>query len=103
MSFRSVMRAEELWGGEMVGLSVDGCPVLLLKIDGEVRAYEDRCAHRGWPLSRGKLCGNVLTCGAHEWAYDACTGRGINPDGIALRAIPVRVDGGNIEVDVDDP
>ena len=95
------MRAEDLWGGEMVGVQIDGQPVLLVNLNGEVHAYEDRCLHRAMPLSRGKLSGTVLVCGAHRWEYDLCTGHGINPAGIALRSFAVQIADGAILVDVD--
>jgi toluene monooxygenase system ferredoxin subunit len=85
----------------MIGLRIDGRPVLLVNVGGEVRAYDDRCLHRGLPLSQGKLTGHVLVCGAHQWAYDACTGHGVNPSGMALRSYPVRIADGDILVGLD--
>lgn len=101
MTFRPVLRAEDLWIGEMAGVNVDGRPVLLVNVEGTVRAFEDRCRHRAMPLSQGKLAGNRLVCAAHEWTYDAATGRGINPDGVALRRYDVRIVADQIEVDVE--
>ena len=101
MGFRSVMPVEDLWMGEKVGLDVAGKKLLLLNIDGQVSAFEDRCAHQGWPLSRGTLAGRELTCALHHWRYDACTGRGLNPAGVALRRYPVAIIDGRISVDVD--
>jgi toluene monooxygenase system ferredoxin subunit len=82
-------------------VKVGGRPVLLVNVEGTVCAYEDRCLHRAQPLSQGKLTGNRLACAAHAWEYDACTGRGINPDGVALRRYAVRISAGEILVDVD--
>jgi toluene monooxygenase system ferredoxin subunit len=101
VTFRPVLRAEDLWIGEMAGVNVDGRPVLLVNVEGTVRAYEDRCLHRAMPLSPGKLAGNRLVCAAHEWTYDAATGCGINPDGVALRRYDVRLVAGQIEVDIE--
>ena len=101
MTFRPVLRAEDLWIGEMPGVNVDGRPVLLVNVEGTVCAYEDRCLHRAMPLSQGKLAGNRLVCAAHEWTYDAVTGCGINPHGVALRRYDVRIVAGQIEVDVE--
>ena len=101
MSLRPVLREDELWIGEMAGVKVDGRAVLLVNVEGTVCAYEDRCLHRAWPLSLGKLAGRRLVCAAHEWEYDACTGRGINPGGVALRRYDVEVVAGEIMVDVD--
>ena len=34
-------------------------------------ALDDRCAHRSFPLSAGKLDGDTLVCGYHGFRYDA--------------------------------
>ena len=101
MAFRAVLRDSDLWQGETLGVEVGGRRLLLLKVGGAVRAYDDRCPHQGWPLSRGELCGHELTCALHQWKYDACTGSGINPPGGALRSYAVEVVSGEILVDVD--
>jgi len=91
---------DELWAGELVGAVVDGVPVLLVRIDDTVHAYEDRCAHLGVRLSEGELAGTVLTCRAHHWQYDIVTGRGVNPRDTCLSRFPVEIHGGSIFVDV---
>jgi toluene monooxygenase system ferredoxin subunit len=101
MSWVPALSEDELWIGEMVGLQVEGRPVLLVNIDGNVRAYEDRCLHRSLPLSLGRLAENRLICRAHEWEYDACTGAGLNPTGVVLRRYDVRRDDGRIWVNLD--
>ena len=100
MSWRQVMGVDDLWIGEMRAETVEGRPVLLVNVEGQIRAFEDRCAHQGIPLSRGRLLAGVLTCAAHEWQYDVATGRCLNPCGVALRAFAVEVRGGNIWVDI---
>ena len=91
---------DDLWEGEMVGLELDGVPVLLVNVDGEIRAYRDRCPHQGMRLSQGRLQGTTLTCAAHHWTYDLRAGRGINPCSAALEPIPVRVNDGQVWVAV---
>ena len=103
MPFKTTLRQDDLWIGEMIGLEVEGRRVLLVNVEGEVCAYEDRCLHRSLPLSLGRLAGNRLVCGAHGWEYDVCTGQGLNPTGVALRRYPVRIADGDILVDVDAP
>jgi nitrite reductase/ring-hydroxylating ferredoxin subunit len=99
MAFREAARAADLWDGEMIGVVLDGTPVVLVNLDGVYHAYEDRCAHQLARLSQGFLDGRVLTCAAHFWQYDACTGCGVNPVDTRLRAFPVKVEGGAILVD----
>lgn len=92
----------DLWAGEMRGLVVDGRPVLLVDVEGQVAAFVDRCCHQAFPLSRGRLDGRTITCAVHEWQYDAVSGEGLNPRGVALARFPLEVrDDGGIWVDVD--
>jgi toluene monooxygenase system ferredoxin subunit len=101
MTYRKAMPLAELWDSEMQACRIDGRPVLLLKLDGRICAYADRCAHQGVPLSEGELADGVLICRAHHWQYDARSGRGINPATARLTAYPVRVEGDAILVDAD--
>ena len=63
---------------------------------GALRAFEDRCAHRQFPLSRGVVEGEDLVCGYHAWRYDSdgrcidipCLDRG--PVSVRLRSYPCR-------------
>jgi toluene monooxygenase system ferredoxin subunit len=103
MAMVRVMRRDELWTGEKVGVRVGRTDVLLVDIDGEVRAWEDRCRHQAVPLSEGRLEGRTLICRAHAWCYDALSGRGLNPEGMGLRAFPVEIRDGEIWVDAGEP
>lgn len=38
--------------------------------DGVAKVLEDRCAHRGVPLSLGRVSNGNLACGYHGWEYD---------------------------------
>jgi toluene monooxygenase system ferredoxin subunit len=99
MTFERVASLSDFWIGEMMGITVAGRRVLLVNIDGTIRAYEDRCPHLGLPLSDGQLDGARLTCLGHQWEYDVCTGRGINPATVALTELPVIVDEDAVLVD----
>jgi len=100
VTFARVATLSDFWDGEKRCLTVDGYRVLLVKLDGRVYAYENRCAHRGLPLGSGRLDGSVLTCPVHEWQYDVRSGYGVNPDGARLRAFPLRIEGDAVFVDV---
>jgi toluene monooxygenase system ferredoxin subunit len=102
MTFHAIMEAEALWPGEMKAVQVERVKVLVANLDGSVVAYENRCAHLGMELSKGRLEGSVLTCSAHHWTYDLCDGRGLNPGNCQLRRFPIKIEGGAIHVDVGD-
>jgi toluene monooxygenase system ferredoxin subunit len=101
MAFTKVAALDDLWGGEMTARIVAGRKILLVRIGDHTYAYEDRCAHLGVALSEGRLDGDVLTCSAHDWQYDVRSGKGINPASACLTPFAVRIEAGNIMVDVD--
>jgi toluene monooxygenase system ferredoxin subunit len=103
MRFRTVAALDALWSGEMLPCTVGGRKVVLVRIGDDVSAFEDRCAHLGVALSEGTLEGGVLTCSAHRYEYDASSGAGINPRTVCLTRFPVRIEGGEVLVDVDEP
>ena len=58
-------------GEGLLGRRLLGIPVVLYRLgSGEVVAMEDRCIHRAYPLSEGRLEGDRLVCGYHGFTYD---------------------------------
>lgn len=47
-----------------------GQPWVLARLDGSVRAFEDRCPHRLAPMSAGRIEDDALRCGYHGWTFD---------------------------------
>jgi toluene monooxygenase system ferredoxin subunit len=98
LTWTPVMDFDELWEGDLTGVQVNRTNVLLLNVDGEVRAYLNRCPHQAWPLEEGDLDGRELTCANHHWVFDAVSGKGINPEDCELTAFPVKIEDGTIWV-----
>lgn len=103
MGFVRVVKLEELWSGEMSQHQVGGVNVVLIREGEQVAAFLDRCAHMGLPVSCGRLERGILTCAAHEWTYEAATGRGVNPSSARLRPFAVKVEQGEVWVDTEAP
>ena len=61
--------------------------------DDQVYAIDDRCPHKGGPLSQGIVHGTAVTCPLHNWVISLETGRALGADEGAVRTIPVRIDG----------
>jgi len=102
MGFQKIAKIIDLWSGEMMGLEVDGEPVLLVNIDNRIYAYADICPHQKSRLSEGTLSDKVLRCARHHWEFDVCSGSGENPRNACLKLFPIRVDGEDILVDIAD-
>ena len=84
----------------MMAVESEGQGVLLVNVDGGIQAYADSCPHLRSKLSQGSLRKNVLACSTHGWEFDACTGQGINPKTACLDSFAVKVEDGNILVDI---
>jgi toluene monooxygenase system ferredoxin subunit len=102
MGFQKVAKVEDLWSGELMGLQVNGEHVLLVNVDNRIYACADLCPHQKSRLSEGTLTDKILRCGRHHWEFDVCTGSGVNPRNACLKLFPIRVEGEDILIDVDD-
>jgi toluene monooxygenase system ferredoxin subunit len=102
MGFQKIAKIADLWSGEMMGLEVNGERVLLVNVDDHIYAYADICPHQKTRLSEGTLAGKVLRCGTHHWEFDVSSGSGLNPRNACLKLFPIRVDGEDILVDIDE-
>lgn len=88
-------------------------PVVMWRTrDGEVVAYDDRCAHKRFPLSRGRLMPDgTLECAYHGLRYDTsgrCVKIPSHPNGpispqARVRAFPVREQDGLVWIWPGDP
>lgn len=96
--FIDLIEAADLWDGEMESFDVGDSEVLLLKVNGEIRAYDGICPHQSVSLVEGDLTNGVVSCRAHEWQFDALTGEGVNPRDTCLKAHEVRVVDGVVQV-----
>lgn len=61
-----------------------------------VYALDDRCPHRGGPLSQGIVHGDCVTCPLHNWVMSLATGKAEGADEGETSVFPVRVETGVI-------
>lgn len=59
-------------GRELLGRTILDEPIAFYRTEqtGEVVALADRCVHRRYPLTKGRLDGDTLVCGYHGFTYD---------------------------------
>ncbi len=76
--------------------------VALFRIaDDRVFALEDRCPHRGGPLSQGIVHGTCVTCPLHDWVIDLASGEATGADEGSTPAFPVRVEDDAVWLDLE--
>jgi nitrite reductase (NADH) small subunit len=68
--------------------------------DGGLFAIEDRCPHRGGPLSQGIVHGNAVTCPLHNWVISLETGEAQGEDEGCVKRLPLRLNGERILIDI---
>ncbi len=62
-------------------------------MDDQFFATEDRCPHKGGPLSQGIVHGTAVTCPLHNWVISLETGKALGADEGSVRTIPLRREG----------
>src|SRR3712207_5624430 len=65
--------------GTMLMAQVDGTDILLVNLDGSIRALQGICSHEYFELDKGFLTGDTLTCALHLSRFDLATGEALDP------------------------
>jgi nitrite reductase [NAD(P)H] small subunit len=64
--------------------------------DDEVFALDDRCPHKGGPLSQGIVHNKRVTCPLHNFVVELASGEAVAPDRGCVRSHPARVENGTV-------
>ena len=81
-------------------LVADDRIIALYNVDGEFFALDGICPHQGGPLGKGKLNGCIVTCPWHGWQFNVKTGQHQTTASICHPHYPVKVEAGEVFVDV---
>jgi nitrite reductase (NADH) small subunit len=79
--------------------TADGCVAVFRTADDQVFALDDRCPHKGGPLSEGIVHGTSVTCPLHAWVFDLSTGQAQGADEGVVMTYPVTVEAGRVLID----
>ncbi len=92
--YHPVCAIDDVEPGQMKAVDVQGHPVLLANVAGDIYAIANRCGETPLPLEFGTLDGPTLLCTWHACQYDVRSGARIDdPEAPRLPVYPVRVDG----------
>ncbi|MEM9877728.1 MAG: aromatic ring-hydroxylating dioxygenase subunit alpha [Pseudomonadota bacterium] len=87
-SWYPALKADALNAGEHKPARLFDHDFIIWRSGDGLRAFEDRCPHRGTRLSLSdRTCVNVLSCPYHGWEFDAsgaCTAMPAQPGGVAI-------------------
>jgi len=85
--------------GARVVKAPGGCIAVFRTAEDEVFALDDRCPHRGGPLSQGIVHGSSVTCPLHNWVISLESGQAQGADEGGVHTYALRVEAGRILID----
>jgi 3-phenylpropionate/trans-cinnamate dioxygenase ferredoxin subunit len=100
--FIPILNEKELREGTMKLVTVEGTPILLIKVKGEIFAIDNRCPHMGCGFSGGSLDGDVVVCPCHDWRFNLKTGEYEEEKDISLTKFPYKIEAGKIYVKIEE-
>jgi nitrite reductase (NADH) small subunit len=80
--------------GSRVVRTASGNIAVFRTSDDEVFALDDRCPHKGGPLSQGIVHNKRVTCPLHNFVIELKSGMAVAPDEGCTRAHPAKVENG---------
>ncbi len=80
--------------GARVVRTAGGDIAIFRTADDQVFAVNDRCPHKGGPLSQGIVAGTTVTCPLHGWKIQLESGEAVAPDVGCAGRHGVKVEGG---------
>jgi len=88
----------EIKPGQRKVVLVNGSEVLLLNLDGNFLAINNRCPHADFPLARAPISGDMIVCLNHGWMFNIKTGECITNRSCPLKRYKLIVEGKDIKV-----
>ena len=102
MNWVSVAKADELGVGQMKRIAPAGKPLLLVHAEGGHYCVDELCSHEDYSLWFGCVKGRSIKCSLNGSYFDLESGKPLNePADCPLRTYPVKVEAGQVWVEVD--
>ena len=99
-----LLAVEEVAPGTLAMAWVDATdPVLVVNVDGDIRAFQGICSHEYFELDKGFLTRDSLTCALHLSRFDLESGDALDPPAeLPIVRYPVVVEGGRVFIEIPD-
>ncbi len=93
-AFQKVANMKDLKEARLLRIDIEGKPIVLAVVQGNVYAMDAVCSHEGGPLEDGSLEGYELTCPWHYAVFDVRNAKVSEQTVWAtdLQSYPVKVD-----------
>lgn len=101
--WQDTLAEAELIDDQPMLVHAGGLPVLLIRLDGELLAIDDRCSHRGGPLHEGEIQNGCVSCPWHGSRFRLADGEVVGGPAVRpQRRWEVRTRYGMVQVRVAD-
>jgi nitrite reductase/ring-hydroxylating ferredoxin subunit/multimeric flavodoxin WrbA len=102
-SYCYVGLSTEIKSGESKSFSIKteegkNTEIAVFNLHGTFYAISNSCVHKGGPLSKGFLQGDIVTCPWHGWKYSVKTGKSPHEGGDSVNSYKVKIMGNKIYV-----
>jgi nitrite reductase/ring-hydroxylating ferredoxin subunit/CDGSH-type Zn-finger protein len=95
----AVADAGSIGEDELLGVQVDGEPVVIGRVDGELYAIGGVCTHEHALLEDGELEGDIVACPLHDSGFNIRTGQAVRfPAVLPVPRYAVKVEDGRVLV-----
>ncbi len=95
----TTLNKSELAEGKPKLVDVNGTPVCVVQIKGEVFAVADTCSHSDASLAEGDISDYKIECWLHGAEFDLRTGAALTPPAVqALETFTVTDNGETVEI-----
>jgi 3-phenylpropionate/trans-cinnamate dioxygenase ferredoxin subunit len=102
LAWRAVLSAHAIGDDEIVGVKIDGKDVAICRQGGAYHAFHNVCTHQHALLSDGYVEDGCVECPLHQGRFDVRTGQPMGaPVTAPIQVYPVKVESGQVHVDVD--
>ncbi len=98
--YRRACGLSDVSPGRMVAVDVEGQPILVANVEGQIHAVVNRCGDSPLPLQFGTLEGVELRCSWHGCRYDVRTGKRLDGEAGHLVVVPVALEDDEVRVAV---
>jgi nitrite reductase (NADH) small subunit len=100
MPFVKVATVADVPENSVIEVSVGNDLFAICNVEGTITALGGVCLHQGGPLGQGTIGEGRVMCPWHAWEYDCRTGAYLDDPDQSVPMYPVKVDGGDILIQV---
>ncbi|HYP67761.1 MAG TPA: non-heme iron oxygenase ferredoxin subunit [Thiobacillaceae bacterium] len=101
-TFILVASVSEVPASGILKVRLEGHPIVLTSVGGEIFAVADRCSHEDVPLSLGCIRGDTIKCSYHGSRFSLRTGEPMDePADTPIAVYPVKLEGNAVLVGIE--